>query len=61
MHPCGRTQELAMEAELAAVVVGAPAPAVATAGAHIHLAHRHGPARRAEKPALEQLRSVYAA
>ena len=44
------------EAELAGVLVTPPAPPVTAADAHVHLAHRHRPSGRTEKPALHQRR-----
>jgi hypothetical protein len=46
--------ELTAEAEFRALLV-APAPAVLAADAHVHLADRHRPTRRAEQPALDEL------
>src|SRR6188474_239956 len=42
------------EAELAAVLVTPPAPPVIATHAHVHLAHRHRPSGRPEKPASHQ-------
>src|SRR6185503_4202214 len=55
-EPRGRLHlaKRAGEAELAGVLVTPPAPPVTAADAHVHLAHRHRPSGRTEKPALQQ-------